>query len=159
MLRFLLHMMLHLERGFLGGAGSEEPKEPGYQCLRRERHWGREDPLEAEMATHSSILTWRIPWTEEPGGLQSVESQRIQLQRHNWSDLACMHTRKSIADEQQHKLFQFFPSLIFCMSLLAILHCILSIHVLHMSYLSLDLWVMEVPIKFKLIVKYFVHVK
>ena len=34
---------------------------------------GREDPLETEMATHSSILTWRILWTEEPGGLQSTE--------------------------------------------------------------------------------------
>ena len=33
---------------------------------------GREDPLEKEMATHSSILAWRIPWTEEPGGLQSA---------------------------------------------------------------------------------------
>ena len=33
---------------------------------------GREDPLEEEMATHSSILAWRIPWTEEPGGLQSM---------------------------------------------------------------------------------------
>ena len=33
---------------------------------------GREDPLEEEMATHSSILAWRIPWTEEPGGLQSI---------------------------------------------------------------------------------------
>ena len=33
---------------------------------------GREDPLEKEMATHSSILAWRIPWTEEPGGLQSM---------------------------------------------------------------------------------------
>ena len=33
---------------------------------------GREDPLEEEMATHSSILAWRIPWTEKPGGLQSV---------------------------------------------------------------------------------------
>ena len=33
---------------------------------------GQEDPLEKEMATHSSILAWRIPWTEEPGGLQSV---------------------------------------------------------------------------------------
>ena len=32
---------------------------------------GREDPLEKEMATHSSTLTWKIPWTEEPGGLQS----------------------------------------------------------------------------------------
>ena len=37
------------------------------------------------MATHSSILAWRIPWTEEPGGLQSMESQKV---RHNWSDLA-----------------------------------------------------------------------
>ena len=33
---------------------------------------GREDPLEKEIATHSSILAWRIPWTEEPGGLQSI---------------------------------------------------------------------------------------
>ena len=41
---------------------------------------GREDPLEAGMATHSSILAWRIPWKEEPGGLQSMGSQRV---RHN----------------------------------------------------------------------------
>ena len=38
---------------------------------------GQEDPLEKEMATHSSILAWEIPWTEEPGGLQSLESQRV----------------------------------------------------------------------------------
>ena len=37
---------------------------------------GLEDPLEEEMATHSSILAWRIPWTEEPGGLWSMGSQR-----------------------------------------------------------------------------------
>ena len=37
---------------------------------------GREDPLEKGMATHSSILAWRIPWTEDPGGLQSMGSQR-----------------------------------------------------------------------------------
>ena len=36
-----------------------------------------EDPLEEGMATHSSILAWRIPWTEEPGGLQSMGSQRV----------------------------------------------------------------------------------
>ena len=36
---------------------------------------GREDPLEMEMATHSSILAWETPWTEEPGGLQSTGSQ------------------------------------------------------------------------------------
>ena len=38
---------------------------------------GWKDPLEEEMTTHSSILAWRIPWTEEPGGLQSIESQRV----------------------------------------------------------------------------------
>ena len=38
---------------------------------------GQEYPLEEGMATHSSILVWRIPWTEEPGGLQSMESQRV----------------------------------------------------------------------------------
>ena len=41
---------------------------------------GWEDPLEKGMTTHSSILAWRIPWTEEPGGLQSMELQRV---RHN----------------------------------------------------------------------------
>ena len=41
---------------------------------------GWEDPLEKEMATHSSTLAWKIPWTEEPGGLQSMGSQRV---RHN----------------------------------------------------------------------------
>ena len=39
---------------------------------------GREDPLENGKVTHSSILAWRIPWTEEPGGLQSMGSQRIR---------------------------------------------------------------------------------
>ena len=43
---------------------------------------GQEDTLEKEMATHSSILAWRIPWTEEPGGLQSTGSQKV---RHNWA--------------------------------------------------------------------------
>ena len=41
------------------------------------RSLGREDPLQKEMATHSSILGWRIPWTEEPGGLQSTGLQRV----------------------------------------------------------------------------------
>ena len=41
---------------------------------------GQEDPLEKEMAIHSSILAWRIPWTEEPGGLQSMGSQKSQTQ-------------------------------------------------------------------------------
>ena len=41
------------------------------------RSLGREDPLEKGMATHSSILAWRIPWTEEPGELHSMGSQRV----------------------------------------------------------------------------------
>ena len=51
------------------------------------RSLGQEDPLEEEMTTHSSILDWEIPWTEESGGLQSMELQRVG---HNW---ACMHTQ------------------------------------------------------------------
>ena len=48
----------------------------------------QEDPLEKGMATHSSILTWRIPWTEEPGGLQSMGSQRVRhgLATKQWSE-------------------------------------------------------------------------
>ena len=42
------------------------------------RSLGQEDPLEKEWATHSSILTWKIPWTEEPNGLQSMELQKAQ---------------------------------------------------------------------------------
>ena len=38
---------------------------------------GWEDPLEEDMAAHSSILAWRVPWTQEPGGLQSMGSQRV----------------------------------------------------------------------------------
>ena len=47
---------------------------------------GPEDPLEKEMAMHSSILIWEIPWTEELGGLQSMGSQRVE------HDGACKHT-------------------------------------------------------------------
>ena len=42
---------------------------------------GQEDPLEKGIATHSSILAWEIPWTEKPGGLESMESQRVG---HDW---------------------------------------------------------------------------
>ena len=59
-------------------------KEPTCQC-RRHKILGWEDPLEEEMATHFSILVWKIPWTEEPAGLQSMEAPRV---RHDWSNLA-----------------------------------------------------------------------
>ena len=45
----------------------------------------QEDPLEKEMATHSSVLAWEIPWTEEPGGLQSIWSQK------SWTRLSAWH--------------------------------------------------------------------
>ena len=57
------------------------------------RSLGQEDPLEEGMATHSSILAWRIPWTEEPGGLQSMRSQRI---RYDWSNWACIHAADGV---------------------------------------------------------------
>ena len=63
--------------GFSGGPSG---KEPACHCRRSKRHGfslGCEDPLEEEMATHSSILAWKIPWTEEAGGLQSMRLQKI----------------------------------------------------------------------------------
>ena len=60
---------LRYENAFPGGASG---KEPTSQCRRPKRHkfdLSCKDPLEKEMATHSNILAWRIPWTEEPGGL------------------------------------------------------------------------------------------
>ena len=51
---------------------------------------GGEDPMEKEMATHSSILAWKIPWTEEPGGLQSMGSQRVG---HDWTTSLSKETK------------------------------------------------------------------
>ena len=61
--------------GFSGGSDSKE-----FTSNKQEtwvRSLGQEDPLEKRLATHSSILAWRISWTEEPGRLQSMESQRV----------------------------------------------------------------------------------
>ena len=85
-------------RGFPGGTSD---KETACQCKRHKRVWssflllgsslGWEDSLEEGIATHSSFLAWRIPWTEKPGGLQSIGSQRME---HDWSNL----TQKWIKD-------------------------------------------------------------
>ena len=63
---------------FLGGSVVKNP--PTVQELQETQvqSLGQEDPLEAEMATHSSILAWEIPWTEEPGKQQSMRSQRVR---------------------------------------------------------------------------------
>jgi len=78
-----------VHHGFPCGSGV---RNPGAVQERRETQvWflSQEDPLEEGIATHSSVLAWRIPWTEEPGGLQSLASQRV---RHDWSHWALMHT-------------------------------------------------------------------
>ena len=64
--------------GFPGGSDGKES-----DCNARDLGLilGPKDPLEKEMATHCSILVWRIPWTEESGGLQSMGSQRVS---HDW---------------------------------------------------------------------------
>ena len=61
----------------------------GDNTLMAESKEGLKSLLMKAMATHSSTLAWRIPWTEEPGGLQSIGSHRVG---HNWSNLACPHT-------------------------------------------------------------------
>ena len=67
--------------------GSEVKNQPAMQGTQvQSLNW--EDPLEKGMANQSSILAWRIPWTEEPGGLQSIELHRVG---HNRSDLARTH--------------------------------------------------------------------
>ena len=53
-------------------------KNPPAKQATRVESLGHKDPLEKEMVTHSSILVWRIPWTEEPGGLQSMGSHRVR---------------------------------------------------------------------------------
>ena len=62
--------------------GSEVKNLPAMQEMQdtQVQSLGQEDPLEKEMTTHSSILAWSIPWTGEPGGLQTMGSQRV---RHN----------------------------------------------------------------------------
>ena len=59
---------------------AQRVKNPPAMLETQVRSLSQEDPLEKGMATHSSILAWRIPWTEGPGGLQSIGSQRVGLE-------------------------------------------------------------------------------
>ena len=61
----------------LGFPGGSDDKASACKQETQVRSLGREDPLEKEIATHSSTLAWKIPWTEEPGGLQSMGLQRV----------------------------------------------------------------------------------
>ena len=72
-------MIKYLCYGFSGGS---DGKESDYNVGDPVQSLGWEDPLEKGMATHSNILAWRIQWTEEPGELQSMVSQRV---RQDWA--------------------------------------------------------------------------
>ena len=82
---------------FLGFPGGLDGKKSA--CNAGDWVWslGQEDPLEEGMATHSSTVTWRIPWTEKPGGLQSMRSQRVGHDRTtNTSTFFHIHTHTHI---------------------------------------------------------------
>ena len=96
--------MTSIYTGFPGGSaaknlhGMQEIQETRVQSL------GQEDPLEEEIATHSSILAWRIPWAEEPGGLQSTLSKRVG---HNQATNTFIFTYLSLYLVKSHLFFSF----------------------------------------------------
>ena len=80
--------------------GSVVKKKSTCQCRRHGfGPWILEDPLEKEMATHSSILAWEIPWTEESGGLQSVGLQRVG---HNVANNIYSHVKRKSLSSVRH---------------------------------------------------------
>ena len=112
---------LHTVWVMVVGGGGTSGQEPACQCRRqkekRARFLGLEDPLEEEMASHTSVLACRIPWIEEPVGGYSMGSQRV---RHNRSDLA-QNTLLQIFLELpgDHPLQKFHPQ---CYSLFALVN-------------------------------------
>ena len=89
---FFCFWFMCVARGFPGNSVKKKKKKKAiWPCMKMQkmqvRSLGWEDPLEKGTATHSSMLAWEIPWTAEPGGLQSMGSQRVG---HDW---ATEHTR------------------------------------------------------------------
>ena len=100
---------------------------------------GQEDPLEKEMAIHSSILAWRIPWSEEPGGLQSLGSQRVG---HDWAGVGWWKNQAI-----SFSFFQYFVYLFTYLAALVSLHhmdfsscCSWAFWLWHMVYLLHNMW-------------------
>ena len=73
----------------MGCSGGSEVNNPPPMRETRVCSLGGEDPLEKEMATHSSILAWETPWTEEPGGLQSLGCQRVRRELATEEQVNC----------------------------------------------------------------------
>ena len=83
MLRFDRKQQNSVKQLFFNGNKTKQNKTKKKNLPAMQETWvqfsGRENPLEKEMSTHSSILAWRIPWREEPGGLQSKGSQELDM--------------------------------------------------------------------------------
>ena len=89
-------------------------KKPPAMQETRVQSLGQEDPLEKGMAAHSSILAWKIPWTEEPGGLQSMGLQRVG---HDWATntFFCIKIERLVSISQNPGFeLQFFPVCLKC---------------------------------------------
>ena len=76
-----MFMVVLKKKSYRASLVAQTVKSPPAMQVTRVQFLGQEDPLEKGMATHSSVLVWRIPWTEEPGGLQSMGSKRVG---HDW---------------------------------------------------------------------------
>ena len=76
----------------------QETQEMGVQSL------GQEDPLEEEMTIHYSVISWEIPWTEEPGGLQSMGLQTVvstHAQKHHFNKILCIFYKHNFLKVEQ----------------------------------------------------------
>ena len=95
----------------------------------------QEDSLQEELATHSTVLAWKIPWTEEPGGLQSTGSQRVG---HSWAlhsmDLTKFHLREN---EARAPFFFFFNSVCFLVLKPSLIHFLFQFSSVAQSCLTL----------------------
>ena len=93
-------------------ASQDSPGGSGVKTLPTVQVWslGGEDPLEKGMATHSRILAWRIPWTEEPGGPRSLGSQRVGLKwvtEHTHTSASCQTARIYMKSNQHNSSSDF----------------------------------------------------
>ena len=87
---------------------AQTAKNPPVMQVTNVRSLGQEDPLEKGIATHASILAWRIPWTEEPGGLQSMEVPKSQTQLSEYfmySIISCVHVWNRISIHQYANMY------------------------------------------------------
>ena len=96
-LRWLKSIIAIGAGSFPGGPVAKNP--PAHAEDWGARSLGWEDPLEQEMASHSSILAWEIPWTEEPEGLQSIVLQRV---RHDWATEHAPRSEKNMPNISKH---------------------------------------------------------